>query len=227
MSTNLQLCNALIKKVGISGGPLTTVVGQAGELGRVVNWIDDAFLNIQLVEQRWNWMRATLSFVTTAAQSTYTATQAGLTDFANWKIDSFRCYITSVGANSEQFLVPMKYDAWRDVYLFGSMRTSYGLPTMISEGPDLTLNLGLIPDSVGYTVVGEYFKTPTSLVLDADTPALPAQYHQMIVYRAMMMYASYEAAPEVYQEGQTLYSAMLKRLLRDQIEDASYGNALA
>lgn len=228
MSTYLQLCNALIKKVGIAGGPLTTVVSQTGEMARVVAWVDDAFLNIQLTEPRWNWMRAAMSFVTVASQSAYTASvAASLTDFANWKMDSFRSYVTSTGASSEQFLNPISYDNWRDTYLFGSMRTTTGNPSDIAEGPDMSLNLGLIPDATGYTVVGEYYKTPTTLSLDADTPALPARYHQMIVYRAMMMYATYESAPEVYQEGLYLYESMLRRLLRDQIDDVTMGGALA
>lgn len=227
MSTYLQLCNALIKKVGITG-TMSTVVSQTGEMGRVTAWVDDAYLNIQLTETRWNWMRATLSFTTVASQSAYTAaTAAGLTDFANWKMDSFRRYVTSTGVRSEQFLDPITYDNWRDTYLFGSMRSTTGDPTDIAEGPDMSLNLGLIPDSTGYTVVGEYYKSPTSLTADSDTPTLPARYHQMIVYRAMMMYGAYESAPEVYQEGAALYEPMLRRLLRDQIDDVTMGSALA
>lgn len=227
MSTYLQLCNSLIQKCGISGGSLTTVVGQTGESGRVASWIDEAYTNIQLTEPRWWWMRAPVSFTTVASQGSYTPTQCGLTDFGLWKMDSFRRYVTTTGTNSEQFLTPISYDNYRDTYLFGMMRTSYGDPRYISEGPDRSLNLGLIPGDVGYTVVGEYFKAPTSLTADADTPALPSQYHMLIVYRAMMMYGMYEAANETYQEGMALYNSMLRRVMRDQMDDVCVGSALA
>lgn len=227
MSTYLQLCNSLIQKCGISGGSITTAVGQPGESGRVASWIDEAYLNIQLTEPRWWWMRGTVSFATVTNQGSYTPVQCGLSDFGLWKMDSFRSYITSTGTSSEQFLTPIPYDDYRDTYLFGMMRTSYGDPRYISEGPDRSLNLGLIPGDVGYTVVGEYFKTPTRLTADADTPALPAQYHMLIVYRAMMMYGMYESAPETVQEGTALYNAMLRRVMRDQMDDVCVGAALA
>lgn len=227
MSTYLQLCNSLIQKCGISGGSLTTVVGQTGESGRVASWIDEAYTNIQLTEPRWWWMRAPVSFTTVASQGSYTPTDCGLSDFGLWKMDSFRRYVTTTGTSSEQFLTPISYDNYRDTYLFGMMRTSYGDPRYISEGPDRSLNLGLIPGSVGYTVVGEYFKAPTSLTADADMPALPSQYHMLIVYRAMMMYGMYEAANETYQEGMNLYNSMLRRVMRDQMDDVCVGAALA
>lgn len=212
-------------KVGLPG-TMTTVVGQTGELGRVVNWIDDAYLNIQLEKPNWKWMLGTLSFPTVASQYAYTAANAGLTDFASWKMNSFRVYSTSVGFGSEQFLEESSYADWRDTYLFGSMRSITGRPTEVAVGPDLTLNFGLIP-AAGYTVVGEYYKAPTRLTASADVPALASQFHMLIVYRAMMMYASYESAQEVYQEGSMLYLGMMRAMLRQQVDQPMFGSALA
>lgn len=227
MSTYLQLCNSLIRKCGISGGNLTTAQSQTGEAGRVTAWIDEAYVNIQLAFPNWDWLRTTCSFDTTTGQGSYTPVQCGITDFGGWKQDSFRRYITSVGTKSETFLSQIPYDNYRDTYLFGAMRSSYSSPLVIAFAPDLSINLGMIPDSVGYTVVGEYYRQPLHLVNDLDTPLFPAMYHDIVVYRAMMMYGMYEAASEVASEGERLYTAMLRRLVRDQMPDVTFANALA
>ena len=223
----LALCNSLIQKCGIAGGGITSVTSQTGEAGRVVSWINEAYLNVQLAETQWHWMRSNVSFTTTDSQSSYTPAQCGVTDFGGWKMDSFRRYITDTGVRSEAYLTALKYNDYRDTYLFGNMRLTTGDPRYISEAPDLSLNLGLIPGSVGYTVVGEYFKVPSSLVAESDSPLMPSQYHMIVVYRAMMMYGMYESASEVIQEGTSLYNAMLRRLMRDQMDDFCVSAALA
>lgn len=227
MATYLQLANSLISKCGISGGSIASVSNQTGEAGRVVSWINEAYTQIQLAFPDWYWMRSNVSFSTTANQGAYTPAQAGITDLANWKTDSFRCYVTSTGVRSEMFLERMDYDTFRDIYLFGNLRLSYSRPTVISFAPNYSINLGMAPDSTDYTIVGEYFKQPTTLVNSTDTPAMPSQFHNIIVYKAMMMYGMYEAAQEVVIEGTNLYNQMLRRLVRDQLPDAESAGALA
>jgi hypothetical protein len=227
MSTNLQLCNLLIQKCGISGGALSTTANQRGESARVVQWIAEAWQNIQMSQPNWDWMRATCSFQTVAAQGVYTPLQCGINDFYNWKTDSFRRYVSSVGVRSENYLDVMGYDDYRDTYLFGNYSLTYGQPTQIAFAPDLTLNLGLIPDTTVYTIRGEYFRQPQVMVADGDTPNMPSQFHLLIVYAAMQMYAMYEAAAEVKQEADRLYRSMYSRLMRDQLSDATYASALA
>ena len=223
----LALCNSLKSKVGISGADLTAVSGLTGESARLASWINEAYLNIQMAESHWNWMRSPLSFQTVAGQGAYTPAQCGVTDLGDWKMDSFRRYITDTGVRSELFLTPISYDNYRDTYLFGNLRLSYNDPRYIAQAPDRSLNLGMIPGDVGYTVVGEYYHAPVELTLATDTPAMPSQYHMIVVYRAMMMYGMFEAAPEVVQEGTSLYTTMLRRLLRDQMVDVTVGAALA
>lgn len=227
MATYLQLCNSLIRKCGISGGSIGSVSGQTGEMLRVVNWIDEAYRQIQLVQPNWNWMRKQCSFSTVASQGSYTPAQAGASDVSNWKTDSFRCYVTSAGVRSEMFLDEVEYDSFRDTYIFGNLRLSYSRPTVIAFGPDYSVNLGMAPDSSDYTIVGEYYCTTQYLTLDGDIPLMPAQYHDIIVHRAMVMYGMYESAQEVVAEGTNLYNAMIRRLGRDLLPDVMVGGALA
>ena len=224
----LALVNMAVQKCGVSGGPLTDVTSLAGEMNRIAGWVAEAWTNIQLAKPNWNWMRANFSFATTTGQGTYTPAQCGVSDYGWWKLDSMRAYVTSVGFGNEMFLDDITdYDAWRDTYLFGTRRTSYSRPQCAAIGPDQSLNLGPIPDSTGYTVVGEYYRAPSTLTLKTDTPAMPVQYHMAIVYAAMMMYGHYESATEVYAEGKEKYDAMMRRMSRDLAPDVTTGGALA
>lgn len=224
--TYLELANRLVQKSGISGGSLATVQNQTGEMGRVVSWIDEAYSAVQMIHSNWDWMRKDYSFTTTQGKSSYTPTECGVTDLGDWKKDSHRTYISSVGVASEVFLGDLEYDKYRDTYLYGNLRNTQGRPIAIAVGPsDLSLNLGLTPDSIGYTVVGQYYHEPKHLVADTDTPSFPSKYHMIVVYRAMMYYGAYEAASEVYSEGLSAYNELVRKLNNEQLQDVTLGSA--
>lgn len=215
--TYLQLCNKLIEKCGISGGDLASVTGQRGESSRVVGWINEAYLHVQQMRPNWLWMEGDVSFATTAGKGAYTPAECGVLDYSRWLEDSFRAYITSVGVGSEVFLGRMDYDKFRDTYLYNNIRNTTGQPISIAVGPDKSINLGLAPNAQGYTIVGKYYRAPTELAGNADTPLLPAQFHMLIVYEAMKSYGMYEAASETMAEGERQYKRMKKRMENDQL----------
>lgn len=230
--TFLQLAKRFREKCGAAGTGPATCQGQSGELLRLVNWINEAWLHVQEAHQDWEWMRTTVSFVTTAQKATYVASAAagetGVTDLGNWKRDSFRSYITALGFPTEIRLTYLPYSAWRNWYQLGNLRTTFSRPVQhVTICPDKSLGLGMIPDSGAYTVVGEYYRTPSDLAADADIPAMPARFHMLIVYKAMMLYAAYEAAPEVYEEGAREYNKMFVKLEFDQQPDIEMAGPMA
>lgn len=225
--TFLQLCNKLIEKCGISGNTLSTTANQSGEMARVVGWINEAYLNIQEMSDTWDWMAKDVTFPTVAGQASYTLTQIGLGDYAEWDKHSFRVYFNTPGPRSEVFLEWLEWPNYRDTYQYGNLRFTTGMPLHIAKRPeDQALMLGLTPSDVGFTVVGRYYAAPQTFSADTDTPVFPARFHMLIVYLAMQSYAKYEAAPEVLQEGKDQYKPMLKRLMRDQLQPISVGSPM-
>lgn len=228
----LQLAQEARTKCGISGTGPTTVVGQTGELGRVVGYVRDAWQQIQSLHQDWQFLRKSVSFTTTTLQATYTPLQCGALDSNNavdlgmWVKRSFRNYNTAAGFNSEVFMDYAEYDNWRNEYQFGALRSVTTRPLQITITPDKSLGLGPVPIA-GYTIVGDYFAKPFVMSLDTDTPTMPDKFHMMIVYSAMMMYGAYEGASEVYQFGETKYNQLLSELVIDQLPDVDFGSALA
>lgn len=222
----LELCSRLGTESGVSGS-ISTVTGVTGEWSRIVNWIQQAWVEIQEENPEWNWMRKPVSFDTIANQSTYTPTSApiSLTDFASWREDSFRIYLTSAGVGTEWLLPFRDYNSFRDYWLLSSRKITYARPTEITVAPNKDLILGLAPDSI-YTVSGEYYKQPVILSADADTPDMPSRFHMAIVYRAMMFYGGYESASDAYSRGESQYKAMMNNIRYDQMPSITRGGSL-
>lgn len=227
----LSLVQRLAIESGASGpaAGISTVANTSGEAARMCNWIKQAWIEIQEEHEEWEWMRRDVEFDTVIHQQAYlpAGAEAQLTDFARWKKESWRAYVTSVGVGSEMFVNDMPYNKFRDYYMFGTRRTTYGRPISVAVRPyDKALLLGPAPEQI-YTMVGEYFTTVQELAADGDIPQMPDRFHMAIVYRAMIHYGMYDAAPEVVQRGENLYNEMLIRLEADQLPMIETASPLA
>jgi len=222
----LQLVQQAHLECGMSGSTPSQVQGQTGQIGRLINWVNAAWQDIQTAHQDWDWLRKSTSVTTVAGQGIYLPADFGLSDFGRWDQDTMRNYVTSSGTNSEVFMTPITYDEWRDTYLFNANRNVHTRPLHVAISPAKGLCLGPLPDS-GYTVTADYYAAPTDLVQNADTPALPTQFHWAIIYRAMMSYGMFEAAPEVYQRGELEFSKLMRRMTADRLPEMQVPGALA
>lgn len=236
--TFLQLCQRCAVECGASG-TIATVSGQQGSLARVVNWVGDAWNDIQIAHDDWDWMRASnilgsgVSFVPASGQyTTPLGTGAGTigvaTDsFGKWDRDTFRCYTTTVGTSNETFLDCISFDNWRNAYMLGAMREVRTRPVAVAVGPDQSINLGPPPNG-DYTITGDYWMAPSVMTSDADVPTgLPTRFHMLIVYKAMLKYAGYEAAAEVFQRASMEWTAMYSRLESLRMPRINMAGALA
>lgn len=227
----LELAQRLCQECGDSTVNITTVASQTGKAKRMVDWLNSAWMDIQGAHRDWGWMRNSASFTTVNGQATYAlgsgAGTAGVTtaSFGSWIRDSFRIYPTATGTDAEVPLGYIDYDRWRDTYQIGSSRTTTSQPGQYTITPSKGIGLGPVP-TAGYTVTADYFTSPASMSLDADIPALPAHYHLAIVYRAMMMYGTFDVAGEVYQRGEAEYKRMMRRIENDYLPEVELGGPL-
>lgn len=227
----LQLINRTRVECGVSGAstPLSTAQGLTGESARIASWVNSAWEDVQTAKEDWQWMREPFQFNTVTQQQIYTPTEAGVgSTFGNWKRDSFRC--SSVGQNygDEQLMNYMEWTTFRNLYQYANMRRTYARPVVVTIDPDKNLGFGSIPDQP-YVIVGEYYTKPTQFAADTDAPPLvfPDRFHMAIVYRAMMFYGGYEAAPEVYQRGEFEFKRLMNRIDIDQLPTLVSGPPLA
>ncbi len=230
----IQLVQMVKREAGASGAVPTTVLNQVEEINRLVGWINAAWLDIQSLHADWDWMRTAFSFSTVAGQGVYSPVQAGavlpgapaVSNLGNWKRDSLRKYLIANGPSGEMILPFIPYGTFRDMYLFGSMRTTYSTPAAFTLDPQKYLLLGNAPDAI-YNVNGEYYGLPTALALDADVPAMPSQFHMAIVWKALAHYGMFEAASEVVTRGEAEYKKFKLRIEADQLPRITFGAPLA
>lgn len=254
----LALCQRAATECGVASGQaiqtaMPTTANATGSLARIVNWVSDAWTDIQMDFSDWEFMRSSnllgagVSFQTVAGKASYPlglpsdlggdfggdfglapgTVGVGPETFGKWDRETFRCYPTAVGYQGEMFLDEIPYDAWRNSYMLGAMRSVQTRPMVIAVGPDQSLCLGPPPNDQ-YTITGDYFVAPTEMSADTDIPVgLPTRFHMLIVYRTMMKYAGYESAPEVYQRGSEENAGMYAQLMAVRAPRLHFGGALA
>lgn len=202
----LELVQRLSLEAGASG-TVSTTIGQQGESLRLVTWIDQAWQDIQRMNDQWKWLRRTLAPANLVQdQSTYTPADLGLTDFGDWLNGSFRIYQTTI--DNEQILTQYPYEKFRNTYIYGTTSNTSGYPIAITVVPDKSLRLALQPDSNSYFLTGEYYAKPSVMSADTDVPEMPERYHIMIVWSALVDYGGYESSPEAYSRAQQRYTEL-------------------
>ena len=104
--------------IGDADGSIpTSVVGQTGELARVVDWVQDAWNDIQTKHNTWQWMRSKFTVNTVADQQAYAPTVCTdtvhggtitMARFREWKLRDYRnppkIYLTSTGIRGQRWL---------------------------------------------------------------------------------------------------------------------------
>ena len=229
MSTFLQLCVDAHRECNQSGTAPTTVAGQTGQMGRIVNWVRDSWTELQQRKQQWRWMRSTFTVTTTTGVDAYASgaiTDSRLTGlitrFSRWHLvddegyDNCKIYLVSSGVGSETWLTFLSWSAFRSLYKTGAQNN--GTPAYATIDPQNRILLGPAPNGA-YVISGEYQMSPQTLTLDGDTPEMPSQFHQIIVFWTMKKYGVRRSAPEVAAGGITEGDRMMSNLELDQLPD--------
>lgn len=236
-STFLGLVQRLSIEAGCPGstgsGPSTTI-GQVGEFGRLVNWINDAWLDIQAMHTDWGWLRTNASLVTVAGQASYPMAQIsnalgvpGLTDFGKWDTSTGRNYVTASGTASEVYMDEISYDEWRDMYAYGALRQTQTRSIQFAIAPaDKSVVLGPYP-AAGYTFTMDYFRAPSYMSLDTDVPLIPAQFRMAIVYRALQFYGTWEKDEGVIAQAKAECDRKLRQMNADYLPQMTTGLPIA
>lgn len=220
----LQLVQRACVEAEYASAP-ATVVSQTGQFARMVNWVIAADQEIQNKYQRWNFLLNDVSFPTVALTQSYTPTAAGYPELATWNPETFRRWLTSTGSANEIDLTYYPWELFRDLYIFGPLRSQNGPPQFFTIKPDKSLMFWPTPDNV-YTVVGEYWKRAQVMSANSDEPLYPSQFHLAPVWKALMSYGSSQAAPEAYTRGAMEFKKLMEDLEIDQLPEMELGETL-
>ena len=228
MATFLSLCQAVARRSGtVSGTQPATVTGQTGRLNDIVQFVSEAWNEIQSKRDDWKWMNRSWSGSTISGTQAYTPAGLSISNHADWDIHAeVHCYLTSAGEANE-WRVPFlqDWDAFRSAYLRGTVQS--GAPRIYGIRPyDQALVLFPKPDAA-YTLSGEYRKTNQTLSVDADEPEMPARFHDAIMWRALELLHDYDEADVLAAKAMREYGKHYSRLVSSQTPPVSLGRTLA
>jgi len=222
MSTYLQLVQQLVAELGIGGannGAATpsSLSSLTGQLWNAANWIKQAENNINLMWADWNFLAVEYSEVLTVS-STAVPAHSGSETVNKWDRTSFWLDRTLTTGGQLEW---MDWPKYRNTVLPGSASLSNGKPSTITEKRDGTLLVNQ-PSNAAYAITAEFWKEPVLMSVATDLPAMPSQFHRIIICEAAIKYGNKEAASEVIQGMEAEYIYLLDKLEGDQLEGREY-----
>lgn len=233
MSTFLQLVQDVARESGTvpNIGDPTTLLGATGRNLRIVNWVRDAYTDIQNDRADWRWLEAEFSGQTISGTQEYNSAAMGISSrFSKWIFDPgeddgyWSIYLTSDGVAEEGLLQYRDWHYMRRHILIGTQ--SSAKPVYITVRPDQSLVLYPTPDAA-YTIRGRYYKAPQTLSVDADTPEMPAQFHRLIQWKALMLMGAFDEAMEQMPAWTMEYQRIMQKLVTHQSPRVKLGGPLA
>jgi hypothetical protein len=243
----LQLCKKVCYEAGIAGGAnaITTVANNVGELHRVTQYVRDALIEIENKYQHSGLMLRyqlrSFQLTTVAEQAAYAWDDAAVVDeetnqpfdrFQVWLVKDYndppRCYLQSATVATQGYLVYMQWLDFKRRYRIGLQPSS--TPQDITIDNQNRLVLGPTPNAV-FIVNADLILGPQDLNLGDDpnlnTPLMPSQFHEVIVWRALMEYGMHENAPEVVTRAENKYTTWLADLEANQLCDLPMAGPMA
>lgn len=219
MATYKQICQKAASEYGTFNGTVpTTVLSQTGRLGVLVRQVADAWTGIQNYSEDWSWMRGEYSGSTVASQARYDGSDFGVSaDRFSHFLEAYpgargvSIYDPSIGLTDEGSLHFMEWGRFYAAYVKGYHAAAR--PVWYSLSPDGQMVLSPTPDKA-YTVRGPYHKAPQTLALDDDTPEMPARFHDLIMWWALVNFATRDESPQL-----ALWNSQKNLLLR-KLENA-------
>ena len=198
----LALCDKLLKETGLSDQGVSSVVGQSGLNKKAVDWVNRAWTEIQNLND-WDFLWNTSYFSTVIGQQNYDPVDnlALSPTLHKWINSSVR--ITQ--SSGTGYLTYVPWATW--------VRTTFssGKPTSFTIRPDNLISFNTLPDEI-YTIYFDYYRTPQQLSTNTDELLLAEQFHDAVLYKAILYVAAEQDAPELYQDAQSQLNIRLSAM---------------
>ena len=223
----LQLTQAVAFKsrtVPGSGNP-AALTGLTGRLARCLDWTQEAYREIERHRPDWNWMRREFSGAALENTETYEASDWSITRFRSWRFNErgdsgWTIYLTSEGVSDERPLTYAPWEKFRALYRRGDPDTEY--PQVFTIDPRNRVLLAPIPDD-DYTVKGEYMLGLQSLTGATDIPEMPETFHELIVYRGLILLSESDEAAYLEPRVRNRAQIMMAQLEANQLPPVAIG----
>jgi len=222
--------------------PPATAYGETTEhRTRLINWVRQAWIEIQEDQDQWNFMVRRASMPLVRGQTSYAIAELAEPDcngclpeecdpdeaFYDYIVpfvapQDYR-YIWMVDGSTQQpnpqicyYVHPERFFGDRD----RMNKTAFGQPSRYSIDRTGCIVFDASPSDDDYHIQFEYKLLPHEFLTDEDTPrGLPLKYHMLIIYKAMVYYAMFDEADKQVQRAAKLARDWMNKLRRDQLKE--------
>lgn len=226
----LALCQAVQRlsraDINALGAAPTTVVGQVGVLGEIVDFVNRAYRDIQEEEMEWTFRvkQGTLALSSTVRSYSKATIQGSLTTYERilpihglYDRPHIVCYTTATGVSDSAPVWYVPYQEWRGDYDFGTR--SSGKPAYFTILPTEALEFDPTPDAA-YTIAFDYTRTIHELTTDSDattgTPIFSTEFQNAIIWKAIEYFALTRSnMAELYAKAQREVAREMGKLRRE------------
>lgn len=215
--TFVELVQQAYKEAGIGGAAPTSVLNQIGRSADMVRWVQRAWEQIQNLHDDWtfNWIKQT--FDLTEDIDEYAR---GLPVVVR---DGAYVYDNAVGINSRQWLAYKEWEVFRGLIV----PSTPGMPTHYTVRPDSVWQYWPVPDRANIKAYHEYRLALQTLAADADVPRLHGDFHDVIVWRAVMLAADRIKDMQRYDTAKGEYDEYMDAMERRCRPGITFGGPLA
>jgi hypothetical protein len=200
--TFIQLCQRLVIETGIADSGPSSVINATGDMKRVVNWINDAWLQIQSMHRDWSWRWV----------------EGDILALSDTKSLALPGAVECVFKLSYQGRELHKTE--REFLSNSNEVTQYAIR------PDGVILFNAEIKS-GDLVQYEGCRAADLMQLDESEPWMPTKYHMIIVWKALMDYAIFDEAGELVQKAKMHYDKMEAELGRETLPMFESARSLA
>ena len=204
----LELVQMTVQQSGtIQGVRPQTVAGQVDRLKQFVDFVREAYIDIQNSHRAWRWLNSRFVGQTVASQRFYLGTDffderdnIPITRFSQW---GFKGDMSDAGLSMYD---PLKGPAEEGPLRFLDTDTFYetqgrgvqtpGKPQFYSIDNQNRMVVSPLPDGV-YTLRGRYRKSAQMLTLDGDIPEMPVDFHTVIKDAALCYLEAFDEGPRI------------------------------
>jgi hypothetical protein len=222
--TFLEIVQRARQECSIAGtGPLT-VVNQAYQLKKLVDWTVTAWIEIQQMRRDWSFRWAETTQALISGGRVYDPSVDWSLDVAAWDTYSFKIYKTADGVASQSKLYWLTYPEFRDRCETGTIST--GMPSYVTISPDGKVRFNaLLPEAC--TLTAAYTKSVQTLAVDSDVPYMNAQWHMAIVWKVVQAYAAERGDSGLWQVADVNFSRYATEMGINELPEITWGKTLA
>lgn len=212
----LALCKRLRQESGYSGSGPSSVTNQTGESKRVVDWINDAWMDIQNLRSDWRFMLEPFSVSLSIGETVSLP--------ADCKSLLEESVVITRADGSKLFPDVITPEDMRLMKRLRNDPASYPQYISVDSAGLMTVHPAC---SETVTISGDYYVVPSEMNENTDIPRMPSEHHMAIVWKALMESGAFDESSNTWQRANNRFTSALSSMNGTELPEITVGGPIA